>query len=146
MPNPAPRPAKILAGPHRRAQDALAVHFGGSPLSPVGFHSPAQRRRPSAICGRCSIGEDMASIKAGLLDILADIEANKFHPDITQEDIHMAVEAALIQRIGEPGRRLHTARSRNDQVAVDIRLWCREAIGILNEKVTDLQRALRHNG
>ena len=85
--------------------------------------------------------KDLAAIKAGLLSILADIEANKFHPDITQEDIHMAVEAELIKRIGEPGRRLHTARSRNDQVALDIRLWCREAIGLLTEKVTDLQRA-----
>ncbi len=58
----------------------------------------------------------------------------------------MAVEGALIERIGEPGRRLHTARSRNDQVALDIRLWCREAIGILPEKVSDLQRAFVKDG
>ena len=85
--------------------------------------------------------KDLAEIERGLLSILQDIEAGKFHPEISQEDIHMAVEAELIKRIGEPGRRLHTGRSRNDQVALDIRLWCREAIGILREKVADLQRA-----
>jgi argininosuccinate lyase len=85
--------------------------------------------------------KDLEAIKRGLMSVLADIEAGKFKFDITQEDIHMAVEAALIERIGEPGRRLHTARSRNDQVALDIRLWCREAIGILVGKISDLQRA-----
>jgi len=88
--------------------------------------------------------KDLATIKMGLESILADINAGKFHYDIAQEDIHMAVEAELIQRIGEPAKRLHTARSRNDQVALDIRLWCREAIGILQGKIADLQRAFVH--
>jgi argininosuccinate lyase len=98
--------------------------------------------------------KDLKAIKTGLLSILADIEADqsrdrqgtsrKFNPDISQEDIHMAVEAELIERIGETGKRLHTARSRNDQVALDIRLWCREAIGILTQKIIDAQRAFVH--
>ncbi len=125
------------------AQDALAVHF----VESLSFD---YRLAKHDIIGSIahatmlnSVGllskKDLAEIKRGLLEILQDIEAGKFKFDVTQEDIHMAVEAALIERIGEPGRRLHTARSRNDQVALDIRLWCREAIGILTEKVSDLQ-------
>ncbi len=87
---------------------------------------------------------DLAAIKRGLESILSDIETGKFQFDIAKEDIHMAVEAALIERIGDPGRKLHTARSRNDQVALDIRLWCVEAINTLVQKVEDLQRAYVH--
>jgi argininosuccinate lyase len=90
--------------------------------------------------GLLTAGE-LAAIKGGLDSILKDIEAGKFKYDIAKEDIHMAVEAELIERIGDPGRKLHTARSRNDQVALDIRLWCSEAIGTLIGKVEDLQRA-----
>ena len=85
--------------------------------------------------------KDLNAIKNGLSSILADIQAEKFRPDIAQEDIHMAVEAELIKRIGEPGKRLHTGRSRNDQVALDIRLWCREAIQALHLKINDVQHA-----
>src|SRR5439155_22341460 len=59
-------------------------------------------------------------IIAGLKGIEADIEAGKFHFDESLEDIHMVVEDALIKRIGEPGKKLHTGRSRNDQVATDL--------------------------
>jgi argininosuccinate lyase len=83
---------------------------------------------------------DLAAIKRGLASIRADIAAGKFVFDVAKEDIHMAIEAALIERIGDPGRKLHTARSRNDQVALDIRLWCAQAIETLTGKVTQLQR------
>src|SRR5579871_1379948 len=59
----------------------------------------------------------------GLKSIERDIESGNFHFDQSLEDIHMVVEAELIKRIGEPGRRLHTGRSRNDQVALDLRMW-----------------------
>src|SRR5690242_3314479 len=59
----------------------------------------------------------------GLKSIERDIESGNFHFDESLEDIHMVIEAELIKRIGEPGRRLHTGRSRNDQVALDLRLW-----------------------
>ncbi|HEY4330221.1 MAG TPA: argininosuccinate lyase [Phycisphaerae bacterium] len=90
--------------------------------------------------------KDLRAIVEGLNSILADIQAKngKFNPDVTQEDIHMAVEAELIKRIGEPAKRLHTGRSRNDQVALDIRLWCRQAIAILIAKISDAQRAFVH--
>src|SRR5881227_2729188 len=63
------------------------------------------------------------AIEQGLKSIEKDIEADNFKFDISNEDIHMVIEAELIQRIGEPGRKLHTGRSRNDQVATDLSLW-----------------------
>jgi argininosuccinate lyase len=69
------------------------------------------------------------AIQVGLRNILADIEAGKFAFEAGDEDIHMAVEKALIARIGEAGGKLHTGRSRNDQVALDIRLYLRAEIG-----------------
>jgi argininosuccinate lyase len=63
----------------------------------------------------------------GLKSIERDIEANNFKFDESLEDIHMVIEAALIERIGEPGKKLHTGRSRNDQVATDLLLWLNEA-------------------
>ncbi|HUO06856.1 MAG TPA: argininosuccinate lyase [Phycisphaerae bacterium] len=148
MPKPIPSAAPAEKSWQARigaAQDALAVQF----VESLSFDFRLAKHDILGSIAHAtmlnSVGlltrKDLAAIKAGLLDILRDIEAGKFHPDITQEDIHMAVEAELIKRIGEPGRRLHTARSRNDQVALDIRLWCREAIGILQEKIADLQRA-----
>ncbi len=67
------------------------------------------------------------AIVAGLKSIESDIEAGNFVFDESLEDIHMVVEAALIDRIGEPGKKLHTGRSRNDQVALDLRLWLLQA-------------------
>lgn len=67
------------------------------------------------------------AIVEGLRGIERDIEAENFKFDIANEDIHMVIEAALIERIGEPGRKLHTGRSRNDQVATDFILWASEA-------------------
>ncbi len=85
---------------------------------------------------------DEAAIRAGLEAIGAEIEAGRFAFDPALEDIHMNIEARLTERIGEPGRRLHTARSRNDQVATDFRLWVRDAIDGLDGQLADLMRAL----
>lgn len=74
---------------------------------------------------------DAAAIKTGLEDLLAAHRRGEFDVTAADEDVHSAVENALIARIGEPGKRLHTARSRNEQIAVDIRLWLREAIANL---------------
>ena len=67
------------------------------------------------------------AIIEGLKGIERDIESNNFTFDESLEDIHMVIEDALIKRIGEPGKKLHTGRSRNDQVATDLLLWIREA-------------------
>jgi argininosuccinate lyase len=71
--------------------------------------------------------EDAAQISAGLSHIAQQVERGELAWDAAREDVHMNIEAVLTERIGEAGGRLHTARSRNDQVATDMRLWTREA-------------------
>ena len=78
--------------------------------------------------------EDLAAIERGMEQIAAEIEAGKFPFDETLEDIHLNIEARLTERIGEAGKRLHTGRSRNDQVATDFRLWTRDAMDGLDRK------------
>ena len=75
-------------------------------------------------------------------DIIAEIKQGKFEFKPELEDIHMAVEARLIEKIGEVGRKLHTARSRNDQVALDMRLFVIEAIAETIKAISNFQRAL----
>ncbi|MBX9707457.1 MAG: argininosuccinate lyase [Caulobacteraceae bacterium] len=86
--------------------------------------------------------EDGAAILSGLDTIQAEIEAGTFPFRDEFEDIHLNVEARLSELIGEPSGRLHTARSRNDQVAVDFRLWVRDACDRTGAQLTELQRAL----
>ena len=81
------------------------------------------------------------AIIEGLKSIERDIETGTFVFDEAMEDIHMVVEAALIERIGEPGRKLHTGRSRNDQVAMDLILWLQSAYSNLRPKLEDLQKS-----
>jgi argininosuccinate lyase len=85
---------------------------------------------------------DGRKIIAGLETILREIEAGKLKIDLALEDIHMHVEARLKELIGEPAGRLHTARSRNDQVATDFRLWVRDAIDRIDAGLRDLQEKL----
>ena len=94
--------------------------------------------------GDCGIltKEDAAAIVAGLQGILADVEAGKVTFTADNEDIHMNVEALLTARIGEAGKRLHTGRSRNDQVALDFRLYVREAIPVVIGQLLDLESVL----
>jgi argininosuccinate lyase len=80
-------------------------------------------------------------IEQGLAEIRQKIEQNDFPFSTELEDIHMHIERALIDRIGDVGRKLHTARSRNDQVATDLRLWVRWAIDQLDARLLDLQKA-----
>ncbi|WP_328702559.1 argininosuccinate lyase [Belnapia mucosa] len=85
---------------------------------------------------------DEAAIRQGLEAIAARIEAGDFPWDEALEDIHMNIEARLTEAIGEAGKRLHTGRSRNDQVALDVRLWVRDAIDGLTGQIEDVMRAL----
>ena len=80
-------------------------------------------------------------IKCNLTDIQNEIEAETFTIREELEDIHMNIEQALIDRIGDVGRKLHTGRSRNDQVSTDLRLWVRESIDQIDELLANLQRA-----
>ena len=86
--------------------------------------------------------EDQAAIKRGLEDIANDIEDGRFGFADSLEDIHTNIEVRLTERIGEAARRLHTARSRNDQVATDFKLYVREAIDGILAEVKDLMLAL----
>jgi len=85
---------------------------------------------------------ELQQIKDGLLAIEADIDEGNFHWDIALEDVHMNIEAELTRRIGAAGAKLHTARSRNDQVATDLRLYLRDEILALQEGLRTLQRSL----
>src|SRR5262249_38324382 len=86
--------------------------------------------------------EDGAAIAAGLDQIKLEIESGVFAFSDEREDIHMNIEARLAELIGPGAGRLHTARSRNDQVATDLRLWLRSGIDRIDAMMRDLQQAL----
>src|ERR1700726_2116927 len=81
-------------------------------------------------------------IELGLREIEKEIESGKFQWDEALEDVHMNIESALTKKIGEAGAKLHTARSRNDQVALDLRLYVKEHIGQTSARLKNLQAAL----
>lgn len=83
-------------------------------------------------------GAEHTAIKAGLEQIADEIEAGNFRIDETVEDIHSQVELLLTERIGESGKKIHSGRSRNDQVAVDIKLYLRDAIHDIKQEITVL--------
>ncbi len=86
--------------------------------------------------------EDSAVLIKGLEEVLSDIESGKLELDMTAEDIHMFVEAELTKRLGSVGKRLHTSRSRNDQVALDIRLYLRDEIAEIRALVHKIASVL----
>jgi argininosuccinate lyase len=86
--------------------------------------------------------EEYEAIKKGLHQVLGEIESGEFKFDISQEDIHMAVEGRLTEIIGEAGKKLHTARSRNDQVATDFRLYCQNQNQNLRALIKNLISAI----
>ena len=86
--------------------------------------------------------QDLADIQRGLTQITQDIESGQFEWKLALEDVHLNIEARLTQLVGDAGKRLHTGRSRNDQVATDVRLWLRDEIDAIRELLKNLQRAL----
>ena len=137
---------KLWGGRFQKETDSLVNDFNSS----IQFDGRMYREdiqgsmAHAAMLSDCGIisREDAAAIERGLEDILADVEAGRVAFTAENEDIHMNVEALLTQRIGEAGKRLHTARSRNDQVAVDLRLYLRGEIGEVIAAVLDFQEAL----
>ncbi|MEY2544469.1 MAG: argininosuccinate lyase [Verrucomicrobiota bacterium] len=99
-----------------------------SALAKAGIISAAERKK----------------IEAGLREIEKEIESGKFQWDEAREDVHMNIESALTKRIGEAGAKLHTARSRNDQIALDVRLYVKEQIGETSALLKKFQNALLH--
>ena len=137
---------KLWGGRFRKETDDLVNDFNSS----IQFDCRLYREdiqgslAHAAMLADCGIisREDEAAIRAGLEGILADIEAGKVEFTADNEDIHMNVEALLTERIGAAGKRLHTARSRNDQVAVDLRLYLRREIGEIVDQILDVQEAI----
>jgi len=85
---------------------------------------------------------DHAAIQDGMVSIRSEIEAGAFQWKLDLEDVHLNIEARLTQLVGDAGKRLHTGRSRNDQVATDVRLWLRDEIDLISALLVDLQKAL----
>ncbi|HET7560022.1 MAG TPA: argininosuccinate lyase, partial [Limnochordia bacterium] len=110
-------------------------------LYPYDIKGSIAHARMLARCGIIAAA-DAERIEAGLNSIQADADAGRIEWSVADEDIHMNVERLLIERIGEAGKRLHTARSRNDQVAVDTRLFCKDAVLGLDQAAQALQAAL----
>ncbi len=137
---------KLWGGRFRKETDSLVNDFNSS----IQFDGRMYREdiegsmAHAAMLADCGIisREDRDRITAGLKSILADIEAGKIEFSADNEDIHMNVEVLLTERTGEAGKRLHTARSRNDQVAVDLRLYLRREIGEITGQILDLQQAI----
>ena len=121
---------KMWAGRFTKEVDSTVNAFNSS----ISFDSRMYRQDiKGSIAHAAMLGEtgiippaDSKAIVSELTNILSDLESGKIEIDPTAEDIHMFIEAILTQRLGETGKRLHTARSRNDQVALDIRLYLRD--------------------
>lgn len=137
---------KLWAGRFQKQTDALVGELNAS----IDFDQRLYRQdiegsmahaRMLAACGILSQA-DASAICDGLQGILQDVQSGKVQFSSEHEDIHMNIEALLTDRIGEAGKRLHTARSRNDQVALDFRMYLREQIETIKGLVLELERTL----
>jgi argininosuccinate lyase len=126
--------------------DALVEALGESVsfdarLAPYDIQASIAHARMLGDCGIIPKG-DAKKIIAGLKSLLKDIAADKLKYDTALEDVHTNIEVALVKRIGDAGKRLHTGRSRNDQIATDVRLWAREQIDRILALLKAYQAAL----
>ena len=137
---------KLWSGRFGKETDALVNDFNAS----IQFDQRLYKEditgslAHAKMLGDCGIisQEDVTAITEGLKGILADVEAGKVEFTADNEDIHMNVEALLTARIGDAGKRLHTARSRNDQVALDFRMYVREQIPVIMDQLLELETVL----
>ena len=137
---------KLWAGRFQKETDTLVNDFNSS----IGFDARMYQEdircsiAHATMLGKQGIIEahEAEKIVEGLQAILSDIENDKVEFSLENEDIHMNIETILTERIGSTGKRLHTARSRNDQVATDFRLYVKEQIPVLIRMILDLQKVL----
>ena len=135
-PEPKAPAGKAWSGRFAEPLDALTQRFNASVafdrrLAEFDIEASLAHARMLARCGLIPAG-DLAQIERGMGSILAEVKAQRFEWSIEREDVHLNIEQRLIELIGEAGKRLHTARSRNDQVATDMRLWMRAEIDVLS--------------
>jgi len=133
----------LWGGRFSEATDAFVERFNASVnfdqrLYSQDIRGSVAHAQMLANCGVLSTAE-AGQIVAGLQSIEQDIEAGNFNWSQAREDVHMNIEAALTEKIGEAGKKLHTGRSRNDQVATDIRLYMRDAIDAVSAQLGRLQ-------
>ena len=155
VPPSAPLPAEAHANQH--ANQLWGGRFAAGPAAimerinaSIGFDRKlyaqdiAGSKAHAAMLARQGIiaDADANAIASGLDRVLGEIESGVFPFQVALEDIHMNVEARLAELIGEPAKRLHTGRSRNDQVATDFKLWVRDSLDRLESGLKDLQAAL----
>ena len=138
-------PQKAWGGVFREPTDARVEAFSESisfdkRLADDDIDGSIAHARMLASVGLISIQEADAVAQA-LEEIRGEIRSGRFEFTVAKEDIHLHIESALTVRLGDTGRKLHTARSRNDQVATDLRLYCRRAIDRLDAGLAELQRA-----
>ena len=137
---------KLWGGRFDKDLDKTAEEFGAS----IGFDQRLYRQDIAGSIAHARMlaqqgiisQADADKIVTGLEAVREQIDRGEFEFRSDREDIHMNIEAALTEAIGEPGRALHTARSRNDQIALDLRLYTREAIGRVVQKILALQETL----
>ncbi len=136
---------KLWGGRFQGQADALMEALGQSVsfdarLAPWDIRGSIAHARMLGACGIIA-HDDAQKIIAGLQEIAKDIERGAFVFDPALEDVHTNIESALVKRIGDAGKRLHTGRSRNDQIALDVRLWLRDQIDEVRARLRALQRA-----
>ena len=137
---------KLWAGRFQKETDSAVNDFNSS----IAFDARMYRQDiAGSIAHATMLGEqgiiapeEAEKIISGLRAILADIEAGQVAFSVDNEDIHMNIESLLTERIGQTGKRLHTARSRNDQVAVDFRMYVRHEIQEIIDIILDFERVL----
>ena len=137
---------KLWAGRFQKETDSAVNDFNSS----IAFDARLYRQDIAGSIAHATMlgeqgiiqAEESAKIVEGLKAILEDIEAGNVEFTVDMEDIHMNIESLLTGRIGQTGKRLHTARSRNDQVAVDFRMYVREEIAEIIKIILDFEKIL----
>src|SRR3954465_3061668 len=150
-----PKKKQLWSGRFAQAVDPRVKAFGASVsfdrrLAPYDIQASIAHARMLGACGILP-GQDVRAIEQGLGRIRQEVASGRFKWSVDDEDVHLNIERRLTALIGDAGKRLHTARSRNDQVATDLRLWLRDEIDQIVKRIVALERALleqarRHAG
>lgn len=138
--------SKLWGGRFEGGVDALVERLGESVsydarLAPWDIQGSLAHAQMLGDCGILA-KKDADAIRKGLKQILAEVRAGSLAWDVSLEDVHTNIESRLVALIGDAGKRLHTGRSRNDQIATDVRLWMRDQIDAIVGQLQDLQAAL----